>query len=655
MKLFFPEIQLQKFSLSRLVLACSILFPFSVLSQQRDSLILEYTDKSGQVDIDSVLSNGKSFIYSNPDRASKIAHQLIEITEKQSKPMDIANAYRFLGVFYADVKFDYKSAQHNYKKADSIYIKLDTPEARKAHGILTHNYGVIKQQQGYYPEAIEFYTDALRIFEETQDVSTKVKSLNNLAILFTYAFENEKAERYAREAVNLAKQNQDELMVASGTLALVSILVDQLRFDEAIPLLEEMKKIAVKNNFDHHKILYHYNYGVYHAYQKENEKAISDFKMAIQLAESSSNEWEIMRAKLSLAETYLANHQVEEAHQTALEALEKAKALESKDSEERLLSLLALIYEKKSDFRSAFQHLNSAYYLRDTLFNEENQRQIAFLETVYQTEKKELKIQTLENERKWYTWLAIAAALILLTALAFALIQYRLAIIKRKLAEKENQRLEKEKQLSATQALLQGQEDERSRMAKELHDGLGGLLSGVKLNLNNMHKKLIITEEDGMAFEKSIHLLDESISELRRVAHNLMPESILKFGLNGAISEYVQSIQNEDLKIIYQSYHIENGIGKQLDISVYRIIQELVNNAIKHSGASEILVQVRKDEDLLVMDVEDNGKGFDYQLVEKESGMGLPGIQSRVIYWKGKLEIDSGDSGTAVHVEIPLG
>ncbi len=653
MKLFFPEIQLQKIFPSRLALALSILLPFSIFAQQ-DSLILKYTDKSGQVNIDSVLSNGKSFIYSNPDRASKIADQLIQIAEKQRDPMGIANAYRFLGAYYADVKFDFKSAHQNYKTADSIYLKLDTPKARIAHGIVTHNYGVLKQQQGDYPAAIEFYTDALRIFEDTQNLTTKVKTLNNLAILYAYVFENEKAERYAREATKLAKKNKDELMVASGTLALVSILVDQKQFKEAIPLLEEMKKIADKNNFEHHIILYHYNYGVYHAYTEENEKAISDFKQAIQLAESTSNEWEIMRAKLSLAETYLVNQQVEEAHQSALEALDKAKVLESKDSEERLLSLLALIYEKKSDFRSAFQHLNSAYHLRDTLFNEDNQRQIAFLETVYQTEKKEFKIQTLENERKWYTWLAIAAVLILLTALAFALIQYRLAIIKKKLAEKENQRLEKEKQLFATQALLQGQEDERSRMAKELHDGLGGLLSGVKLNLNTMQRKLIITEEDGAAFEKSVHLLDESISELRRVAHNLMPESILKFGLDGAINEFVQSMKNENLNIIYQSYHIENGLGKQLDISVYRIIQELVNNAIKHSGAKEILVQLRKDENLVILEVEDDGNGFKVNSIEKEKGMGLVGIRSRVDYWKGKLEIDSSDSGTAVHIEIPV-
>ena len=170
-----------------------------------------------------------------------------------------------------------------------------------------------------------------------------------------------------------------------------------------------------------------------------------------------------------------------------------------------------------------------------------------------------------------------------------------------------------------------------------------------------MHKRLIITEEDGAAFEKSIILLDESISELRRVAHNLMPESILKYGLDGAIREYLQSIQNENLNIIYQSYHIENGLGKQLDISVYRIVQELVNNILKHAKATEILVQVRKGEQLLVLDVEDNGNGFEYQADTKKSGMGLTGISSRVQYWKGNLNIQSDkETGTAVHIEIPI-
>ena len=203
--------------------------------------------------------------------------------------------------------------------------------------------------------------------------------------------------------------------------------------------------------------------------------------------------------------------------------------------------------------------------------------------------------------------------------------------------------------------MLQGQEDERSRMAKELHDGLGGLLSGVKINLNNMQKRIIITEEDGIAFEKSVALLDQSISELRRVAHNMMPESILKFGLDGAIKEFLQSIYSENLNIIYQSYHIEKGLNKQLDISVYRIIQELVNNAIKHSNAAEILVQIRKDDQLLLIDVEDNGKGFGYNPDSKKSGMGLAGITSRVNYWKGSLNIESDkSSGTSVHIEIPV-
>src|SRR5690606_8086816 len=167
------------------------------------------------------------------------------------------------------------------------------------------------------------------------------------------------------------------------------------------------------------------------------------------------------------------------------------------------------------------------------------------------------EIQTLNAEKQAQTFkirqkntLNLVLAGVILITIVIAFLLYKNHKNKQKIQVQRIVELETEKQLSATQALLQGQEDERSRVAKELHDGLGGLLSGVKLNLNNMQKKIIITEEDGIAFEKSVALLDQSISELRRVAHNLMPESILKFGLDGAVKEFLQSIHSEDLNII---------------------------------------------------------------------------------------------------------
>ncbi len=369
-----------------------------------------------------------------------------------------------------------------------------------------------------------------------------------------------------------------------------------------------------------------------------------------------------MYAYLYLAEIYIEHKKYAEAIQNIEKGIPMAEMLGMKHELSDFHKKKAVAYENIGDYKKALEHNRKAEELQQEIKLEESKNNILGLEAKYQSEQREIEIRTLNAEKQAQTLkirqkntLNLALFSIILVTAIIGFLLYKNYKNKQKIQAQKIIELETEKQLSATQALLQGQEDERSRMAKELHDGLGGLLSGVKLNLNNMQKKIIITEEDGAAFEKSVVLLDKSISELRRVAHNLMPESILKFGLDGAVKEYLQSIDNEDLKIVYQSYHIENGLGKQLDISVYRIVQELVNNTIKHSEATEILVQIRKDENLIIVDVEDNGKGFDYQQEKKESGMGLAGIKSRVNYWKGSLHIESNNnSGTAVHIEIPV-
>ena len=166
--------------------------------------------------------------------------------------------------------------------------------------------------------------------------------------------------------------------------------------------------------------------------------------------------------------------------------------------------------------------------------------------------------------------------------------------------------------------MLKGQEEERSRLAKDLHDGLGGLLSGVKYSLSNMKDNLIVTPENMTVFERSLDMLDTSIRELRRVAHNMMPEMLTKFGLDEALKEYCNSINATKLLTVkYQSLEWSKGSSQSTEIIIYRIVQELLNNVLKHASASEAFVQLIKDQNRLSVVVEDNGKGFDPKLAEQ--------------------------------------
>lgn len=215
---------------------------------------------------------------------------------------------------------------------------------------------------------------------------------------------------------------------------------------------------------------------------------------------------------------------------------------------------------------------------------------------------------------------------------------------------------ENEKQLLALSSILQGQEEERSRMAKDLHDGLGGILSGIKLNLSSVKDNLTGPEKDEQLFAKSINQLDKAITEMRRVAHNMMPEALLKFGLAEAISDYCDGInESKEVKLLFTQLGFQQPLEKSTEVIVYRIIQELTNNAVKYARAETILIQLSSHKRGISITVEDDGKGFDTTLLQTAKGAGLQNVQSRVDFLKGAFEIQSSlGVGTSVNIEIPV-
>ena len=171
-----------------------------------------------------------------------------------------------------------------------------------------------------------------------------------------------------------------------------------------------------------------------------------------------------------------------------------------------------------------------------------------------------------------------------------------------------------------------------------------------------MKENFVITPENNAAFEKSMSMLDKSISELRRVAHNMMPEALTKFGLDTALKDFCNSVdQSGALQLTYQSFGLEGSpISEVAATGVYRIIQELVNNILKHAHASTALVQLIRNSEVLSITVEDNGIGFDEAILQNSDGMGYLNLKNRVAFMKGSLDIQSGKGkGTSVNIEIP--
>jgi signal transduction histidine kinase len=292
--------------------------------------------------------------------------------------------------------------------------------------------------------------------------------------------------------------------------------------------------------------------------------------------------------------------------------------------------------------------------------NAEKSRSLFEMESKYQSEKKEKEILklTAEKREKNFLLFTLSGLIILMIIMGFFInknIRNRRIISEQTIRIKEQhiQELEKERQLIATRSVLLGEETERSRMARDLHDGLGGLLSGVKINLSAMKGNSIITDENAEAFNHAIKLLDHSITELRRVAHNMMPETLVHYGIKAAFEDFVTRIRNENTpEIDFQFFGEEGRYSAELEITVYRIGQELVNNAMKHSEAGTINLQLILESTRLCIQVIDNGKGFDTS-GNNGGGKGLESIRDRVAANNGKFEIWSKPGeGTEATVEF---
>ena len=209
--------------------------------------------------------------------------------------------------------------------------------------------------------------------------------------------------------------------------------------------------------------------------------------------------------------------------------------------------------------------------------------------------------------------------------------------------------VEKEKQLIAVQSELDGEMAERVRVARDLHYGLGGLLSAVHINVEELRNGAFLPPEEVQHFDNVLALLNEAIAELRRMSHNLMPEPLARSGLKVSLADFCGSIPDVEFRYLGAG----NRLDPKLEVMIYRTVHELVNNALRHADAAQILVQIIEEANRLSLVVEDDGKGFDQKTATP--GIGLKNIRNRVAANNGHLSITtSAGKGTEVNVEFKL-
>jgi len=449
-----------------------------------------------------------------------------------------------------------------------------------------------------------------------------------------------------------------------------------------------MKDMAEKTDNLLQKRKVYYDLGILYRDKAEYEKALEYLQSALKISrDSGSNHYEIMCLQM-IAQLY-AKDDVKE-YDKAIQYAKESLALSGEIFNSLLRSLswntLASAYCRQGDFKESiaaarkaleydsthvrnrimlYSYLTESYIgignkdsatlsfheycdLRDEYVTKELQESIADMEVKYKTEKKVTLIAVLEEERKLYIGLGIAMLIALLSMIGLLVYRHRISIQKRQLAEQQIRQLEQDKELIAVRSALDAEKAEREIIARDLHDGVGAMLSVVKNNMDIMKSYSIIENKDTDYFTKALDGLDKSIVELRRVAHHIMPAILLEKGLFTALNDFCHTIPEVEFHYTESECRFE----AEKELILYRCAYELVNNSLRHAEATHIDVHLSMDEKTAYLSVVDNGSGFDIQTISM--GMGINNMRTRLAVFCGSLEIYS-EPGKGTEVNIELG
>jgi len=376
---------------------------------------------------------------------------------------------------------------------------------------------------------------------------------------------------------------------------------------------------------------------------------LESLKLRLALQDSNATAMSLM----DLAEFYQAIGNTDSAMAYAEQALLLAKKIQYIDLQRHALLFMAESFESANEPAKALAYFRSHAELKDSIFNEQKSEQIAEMQTRFETEKKEQEIALQEIEIQQRNYLLIGLILLVAIAAAFAYVFYS----RKQLMLRNNfqQEIIKQQDLN-TRAIITAEENERKRIATELHDGIGQLFSAVKLNLSNLFTKVPLenSQVQNLA-DKTIALVDESCIELRSISHNMMPNVLLKKGLTAALRDFIEKIDAEQLRVQLDAVGLKEGIDQNTETVLYRVIQELVNNVIKHSQANQLFIQIDLSENEIRIHIEDNGIGFVVEDAKNKGGLGLANVMTRIEFLKGSVEWDSSPGrGSLVSVFVPL-
>lgn len=581
--------------------------------------------------------------------------------------------YKDIGLYYQSLinftKPDVVNLlEKDFTRIESILKKYKSKEAKKIRVIMLQNLSLFKRMQSKEVESMNtIITKAIPLAQSIGDNELIGSLYKGVALSFYNSQDFTKAIEHCNTAESffnrLKKQTpQSKGFLGETLLVKAECLMRENKMAEAKKELNKTYAIIKDYPESNFHSFYFSTLGYYQMKLGNFSEAFKDFDLGLNNAEKYKNTAIIERINLFKQKIY---REMKDYHKSNEILAEVYKTSPYKKNKQETLKELVRNFTALKDTANVNlygEKLINSIDSSNTVLIHQN---IADLEARYKKAETERKIDRLNkekiqkqlevNKKDSYLWILGLVLLLFLSLLIFLFLLYRK---NKKLSEQKEINLQQKikdiqqkEELSLTKAILEGEERERERIAKDLHDGLGGMLAGVKINFSTWSSNNLEADQH-KDFYKILNQLDHSVTELRHVARNLMPESLLNFGLETALKDLCDFYTRKDLEVDFQPINISKNIPLSIQLNIYRIAQELLTNSVKHSKATNILLQCSQSEEYFMITVEDNGKGFKEEDFKKSKSMGLHNLKNRVNYLKGKMEINSDHEGTIINIEL---
>lgn len=597
--------------------------------------------------------------YDDENTRISFARDAYALAKKNGFKEGVTLALQEMGSVYQRQR-DYNTAIAYYKKViDIAELEGYNPQNISYYPALLNLYFYL----GDYPNAMETISREMMTAQKNNDRS-RIAHCNNILGYIFFKQENfDAAEEYYNRYIQLAVNLKDSLMLAHAYGEISDVYTAEKKYHEAIAVL--FKTISISDSLLANPGKHNTNFvgawtpqykgkafyrlsKTYKLMGNTTEARLFASQALEQVNHISFPLYDVASFYINAGDVFCKEKLFKQAIYHLQYGYNVSLEIQHRENRRDAAQILAQTYAALNRFDSAFYFHQVYTGLKDSIVNNETKMKIAGIQAKYDIVQKDREIARQQQIRN----ILIACFGFLLIVLLLLYNSYRL-----KQKNKYQQQLNRQ-QNELFNTIVTTQDVERKRIAQDIHDSLGSILSAAKLKLSSLAEtKKIFTPDQLDKYQGSLDLLDEASTELRNISHNIMPATLSKLGLQAALQNLIDKLTaHSKTQIQFTAHGFEKRMAEATEISIYRIILELLNNIVKHADAAKVTIQLIKYPAYINLMLEDDGKGFDYnKAFDEKKGIGLGNIQSRVEYLNGSMDIDSVQGkGTTVIIEIPL-